>query len=136
MSTGRVVFALVAGLAVGGVGGVLAGGSVGTKALAGNWAQTDANNAAETLEVLRALRGKKPDEALEKLEVHLNRHLFGLTPANLGQFKVSPSTLAQVEKVTEAAIAYRTEFPRPPSENLLEKDVAAFLGVKASEPKK
>jgi hypothetical protein len=120
---------LVVGLIAGAGIGLFAGGGLGAQAVAGNWVQTNVNNSVHTLEVLRAFRANKSDEAIDTLEMHLNKHLIGLTPAYLKEALVNDFLTKQIEEVKQEAIAYRTAFGRPASPNLLEKDVAKWLGL-------
>jgi len=135
MAAGKLVGTLVAGLLLGGVFGFFAGGAFGGKVIVSHWIQTTANHASDTLDVLSSFRANQSAEGLDKLEMHLNRHLVGITPAILEGAVVKRGLREKIAEVKQTAIAYRTKYPRPASESQLEKDVAAFLGLKLVEKK-
>ena len=127
MSTGvKVVAALLVGVLAGGGAGVFAGAKLGTSLIVGNWVRTDANNADETIEILEQLRAEQPAEALEGLETHLNRHLFGLMPSSLEQVRLPNATLAQALRTKQLAQGYRRANPRP-AVTALDRDIEMFL---------
>jgi hypothetical protein len=131
MSTGAKVGAgFVVGLLLGGVAGGVAGAKVGSGVVVDNWVNTNVNDTKEMVEILEQLRAKKGAEALEGCEMHLNRHLFGLTPQAREGFSLSEGALARVEEAKKLAQAYRQANPRADAKSALDKDVAAFLGAK------
>lgn len=131
--SGKVVAGVIVGLLVGGVGGFVGGAVVGGKGgvglVASNWASSEAQRTTETLAVLEQLRARKHDEALEGLETHLSKHVFGLMPSTREGIALDASTVGALEQAARAVKAYRARNPRPEGPSLLEKDVAAFLAT-------
>ena len=130
-SGAKLGLAAFVGLAIGAFGGVLGGTVLGARAganaIGANWADTEARNADETIEVLRKLRAKQTEQAIEGLETHLNRHVFGLMPAAREGLSLPDATMKHLDESAKKAKAYRTEHPQPESKDMLTKDVAAFL---------
>ena len=131
MSGAKVGIAAVVGLVLGGIGGVVGGTALGAKGgamlLGGNWADTEARNTDETIEVLRKFRAKKTEEAIQDLEAHLNHHIYGLMPATREGLSLPENVITRLNESKARAKAYRTDHPQPESPNLLSKDVAKFL---------
>lgn len=117
------------GVIVGVVPSAMLGFRQGTNRIVDNWVTTNARNATDVTKALRLLRSSQTAEGLENLEIHLNRLLIGLTPSYLEGFELGELTLSDVQKTRDSARKYRTEYPRPPSQRLLDREIAEFLGT-------
>lgn len=117
------------GAIVGVVPSAVLGFRQGTNSIVDNWVTTNARNATDVTKALRLLRRGETAEGLENLEMHLDRLLIGLTPSYLEGFEVRERTLSDVQKTRDSARDYRTQYPRPPSQRLLDREIAEFLGT-------
>lgn len=129
--TGKLVAGLVIGLVVGGAAGFLGGGATGAKLGADQviqgWVRSEAERAGETVGLLEQVRAKEAG-ALEGLEAHLDRHVFGLMPSTLATLQLDAPTRAKVDEAVARARAYRAANPRAAT-TALGKDVEAFLST-------
>lgn len=125
MSIAKTVGGLVVGLVAGGAGGLFGGVKLGRQEIVSQWIGTEAARGAEVVAVLEKMQAKDP-AAQDELEVHLNRHLFGLMPSTLEPWTIDPALRAQIDQSAGKARAYRAAHPRPAT-TILDKDVEAFL---------
>jgi hypothetical protein len=121
--------AFLLGVVVGVVPSAALGFRQGTNRIVDNWVVTNARNSTDVMAVLRLLRNRQTEEGIENLETHLNRLLIGLTPSYLEGFELRGATLSHVQKTRDSARNYRTEYPRPQSQKLLDREIAEFLGT-------
>jgi hypothetical protein len=124
-----IALVFVSGLLLGGLGGGLLGFRRARDMVVDNWVNTNARNGTAVAQALRQLRTNQNAEGMDKLETHLNRLLVGLTPSYIDGFDLSEGTLAQLQRTRDSARSYRLAYPRPAGQQLLDREVAQFLGT-------
>ena len=128
------VFVLGIGLGIP-IGGWL-GFRRGSFDLVESWVRTNARDGAGMVDALTLLRTGHAADGMENLETHLNRLLVLLSPPYMPEgFEPREATGAALHKTRESARDYRQRYPRPPSQRLLDREVADFLGTTDSTRK-
>ncbi len=115
------------GLAMGALFGVMTGSQLGSSIIVQDWVNANANNSLEMIVAMKDLRDGEEETAMEKLEVHLNKLMIGLTDSYIEGFDLNKETLERIEQVRSSARFYRGQYPRPESKELLEIDINYFL---------
>jgi hypothetical protein len=121
------IISCLVGLGVGALFGVMTGSQLGSSIIVQDWVNTNTNNSLEVIVAMKELRNEERESGLDKLEVHLNKLLVGLTDSYIDGFDLNKETLERIEQVRSAAKFYRQQYPRPESKDLLEININYFL---------
>lgn len=124
---GWMLVGLAAAFLLGGVAGGIVGFRLGTDAIVSHWVRTNANHTEEMVGILERLRADRDAEALDALEVHLNRHVFGLMPASREGASIRNGARERAGVAARRARVYREAHPYA-GRTALDRDVGRFLG--------
>jgi hypothetical protein len=102
---------LLAGIAAGTAAGWYFGAAAGRTAILNEWIYNDARDVQAQVVVLRSLREKKADQAIELLEARLDDQLIQFDPQQPLP-ALTPRETGEMRKAIVDAKDYRAGFPR------------------------
>lgn len=113
--------ALIAGIAAGTAAGWTYGASAGRTAILNEWIFNDARDVQAQVAVLRTLREKKADQAIEQLEARLDDQLVQFDPQQ--PLPLTARETGEIRKAIVAAKDYRARFPRQSTRKFVDEMV-------------
>lgn len=109
---------VVAGIAAGAAAGWYYGASAGRTEILNEWIYNDARDVQAQVAVLRTLRAKKADQAIEALETRLDDQLVQFDPQQ--PLPLGAREKGEIGKAIGEAKDYRAAFPRQSSRKFVD----------------